>query len=130
LQNLNHFRRLLTSFIGTTFNDPSIGPLAGNTSISASNDGTTEYIHYQLANGTIRQIEATLNYNKTKFVAATDITNSGLPGTKLFSYYLENGTALIFQGKADNVIVMEAGGETGALVVNQSVVFQPLNSVK
>jgi hypothetical protein len=83
-----------------------------------------------LANGTIRQIEAALNYNKTKFVAATDITNSSLPGTKLFSYYLENGTALIFQDKADNVIVMEAGGETGALTVNQSLAFQPLNSVR
>ena len=115
-------------------NDPEgwqVGPeydqlntnLASSTDIAVSNNGqNTEIITFQLQDGSIQEVTASLNHNNTQYESEINIASASMQSSKLGSLFVGNGTLLLYQDPDANVIA--SGWSTSmAPTFNKSVPY-------
>ncbi|KAL9097823.1 MAG: hypothetical protein Q9165_000149 [Trypethelium subeluteriae] len=79
--------------------------LASGTAIAASNDGqNTELISFQLQDGSIQEVTASVNNNTTQYESYMNIASNTMQSSKLGSMFLGDGTVFMYQDSNANII--------------------------
>ncbi|KAI9689332.1 MAG: hypothetical protein M1822_009983 [Bathelium mastoideum] len=96
-------------------------PLAADTSVAVSFDGNnTDTLTFQLQNGTVQAVTATVNYNATRFAGAWPVA-AAIPASKLANWWAGNDTVFFYQDS--NADIMASGWADGQETFNTSVSF-------